>query len=95
MISEVLAVIALGIWVLHATGIEERTEHSRKTAPESPMVHPGADRANCLIADGPTRQQPPTNRAPDATQTAACSGPKVALPAQDRCRASQLSPLFG
>ena len=85
VISEVLAVIALG--VLGA----QRDE----TDPESPTGHPGADRANCLIADGPTRQQPPTNRAPDATQTAACSGPKVALPAQDRRCASQLSPLFG
>jgi hypothetical membrane protein len=60
-----------------------------------PAGHPGAARASRLIACGPTRQQPPTSLAPDATHTAACSGPNVARPTQARAWASQSSPLLG
>ena len=51
--------------------------------------------ATARISSGPTRQQPPTSRAPAATQAGASAGWNVKGPAQPRAVASQSSPLFG
>ena len=47
------------------------------------------------IAPGPTRQQPPTSRAPASNHAVTRSGANVASPVHDRASASQTSPLFG
>src|SRR6202011_1320762 len=47
------------------------------------------------IPAGPTRQQPPTSRAPAATQDRTRRGSKELGPCHARAAASQASPLFG
>ena len=47
------------------------------------------------ISAGPTRQQPPTSRAPAASQEPTRPGAKAGSPTHRRAAASQPSPLFG
>src|SRR5687768_8314292 len=52
-------------------------------------------RAICAIWSGPTRQHPPTSRAPPVTQSPASAAMADASPDQRRASGFQRSPLFG
>ncbi len=56
---------------------------------------PRSVRATDAIASGPTRQHPPTSRAPASRQPVTRDAENVASPVQARARASHRSPLFG